>query len=79
MFDVPYNFIWSKNYNKPNFSNLTINFKNPNFRIENESEKIPEDDHKKGFTKIKYLNEKIYFQYTYNNEMIKFKTSKKDI
>ena len=39
LFDINYNFNWNKNYQKPNFVESSIKFKNPNINILNHFEK----------------------------------------
>jgi len=77
LFDIDYNFNWKKNYNKPNFIESTINFRNPNISILNQINKNDEKDILNGRSKIQFLDNKLNLTYSINNNLFKFETEKK--
>ena len=77
IFDIDYNFYWKKNYNKPNFLENTLNFRNPNISIFNQTNKNNEKNILDGKTKIQFLDNKLNLIYSVNNNSFKFETVKK--
>ena len=77
LFDIDYNFNWKKNYNKPNFIENIINFRNPNISILNQINKNGEKDILNGRSKVQFLDNKLNLTYSINNNLFKFKTEKK--
>jgi len=75
LFDINYNFNWNKNYQKPNFVESTIKFKNPNINILNHFEK-KEENKISGKSKINFLDNKLNITFSKQNNLLKFETEK---
>ncbi len=75
LFDINYNFNWNKNYQKPNISESSIKFKNPNINILNQFEK-KEENKTNGKSKINFLDNKLNIIFSKENNSLRFKTEK---
>ena len=77
LFDVDYNFNWSKNYQKPNFIETSIKFQNPNINIFNQFKKNNKNIIT-GKSKINFLDNKLNLLFYKENNLLKFETEKFD-
>ncbi len=77
IFDIDYNFLWKKNYNKPNLIENSLNFRNPNISILNQINKNNEKNILYGKSKIQFLDNKLDLIYSTDNNSFKFETLKK--
>jgi len=73
LFDLNFNFFWNKNYNNPNLTNLLINFKNPNIRIENKQNQLFENN-SEGLFRLAFIGNNVDVKYNYDGEILNFKT-----
>ena len=72
LFDIDYNFKWSKNFNEPHINTTNINFKNPTVRINNKIKKNYTNKKINGDFKIKFLNNENNIIYEYENNKFIF-------
>ena len=72
LFDSEYNFELIKNYSNPYKTNLNINFKNPNIRIENNTIKSAEKEFDEGKIKVTFMTNESKYNYKFNNKEINF-------
>ena len=77
LFDVDYNFNWSKNYQKPNIVETSIKFQNPNINIFNQF-KTNKQNIITGKSKINFLDNKLNLLFNKENNLLKFETEKFD-
>jgi len=75
LFDVDYNFNWSKNYQKPNLIETSIKFQNPNINISNKFKKNSKNIIT-GKSKINFLDNKLNLLFHKENNLLKFETEK---
>ncbi len=75
LFDVDYNFNWSKNYQKPNLIETSIKFQNPNINISNKFIKNSKNIIT-GKSKINFLDNKLNLLFHKENNLLKFETEK---
>ena len=76
LFDTDYNFKWKKDYLIPKISESILNFKNPNIKIINQSEKDKENGIFKGITKTKFLNNELNIIYSFDKNKIDINSEK---
>ena len=77
LFDNDFKYLWKKDYLIPNFLESSIQFKNPNIKVINQSTK--NKDKIKGTSKINFLNNKIDFDFEIFENKVIFKTLKNNL
>ena len=73
LFDINYNLLWNKNYNNPNLSNFLVDFKNPNIRIDNKLNQLPENNYE-GMFKLSFIGNNVIVKYNYDGKSLNFNT-----
>tara|TARA_A100001015_G_scaffold243447_1_gene278413 strand:- start:993 stop:2357 length:1365 start_codon:yes stop_codon:yes gene_type:complete len=73
IFDIPYNFVWTKNYKNPKITTTLIDFKNPNININNISENISSEE-SKGNLSISYFRNNILLKYKYFEKLLEIES-----
>tara|TARA_B100001029_G_scaffold150876_1_gene133127 strand:- start:997 stop:2361 length:1365 start_codon:yes stop_codon:yes gene_type:complete len=73
LFDIPYNFIWKKNYKNPKNTTASIDFKKPNINITNINKNVA-DGKNKGNLSISYFRNNIFLKYKYFEKLIEIES-----
>ena len=76
LYDIPYNFIWTKDYQNPKITITSLNFKNPNVTISNVNENISSNQDN-GNLSISYFRNNILLKYKYLEKLIKIESKEK--